>query len=67
MALASAEGDFDTRKEYYRELQEMLIEDVPSLYLMYNPKLVANRSRVKGTQVNPNLATYLMEEWWIED
>ena len=67
LALASAEGDFDTRKEYYRELQEMLIEDVPSLYLMYNPKLVANRLRVKGTQVNPNLATYLMEEWWIDE
>lgn len=67
LALASAEGDFDKRKEYYRELQEILIEDVPALYLMYNPKLIAHRMRIHGTQVNPNLATYLMEEWWIED
>ncbi|MCH7653181.1 MAG: ABC transporter substrate-binding protein [Chloroflexi bacterium] len=65
--LASAEGDFVSRKEYYREIQEILIEDVPVLYLMYNPKIIAHRDRVSGTQVNPNLATYLMEEWWINE
>ncbi|MCH8186401.1 MAG: ABC transporter substrate-binding protein [Chloroflexi bacterium] len=66
LALADAEGDFDTRKEYYREVQEILIEEVPVLFLMHNPKLVAHRNNVRGIQVNPNLATYLIQEWWLE-
>ena len=65
--LAAAEGDFATRKEYYREAQEILIEDVPGLYLMYIPKIVAHRTEVMGAQVNTSLASYLMEEWWIEE
>ena len=65
--LASAEGDFVQRKDYYREIQEMLIEDVPALYLMYIPKITAHRTRMRGMQVNPNLATYLFEEWWISE
>ena len=66
LGLASAEGDFATRKEYYREIQEILIEDVPVLYLMYIPEILAHRTRMQGVRVNPNLAIYLMEEWWIE-
>jgi len=66
LALADAEGDFDTRKEYYREVQEILIEEVPVLFLMHNPKIVAHRNNVRGIQVNPNLATYLIQEWWLE-
>ncbi|MCI0846011.1 MAG: ABC transporter substrate-binding protein, partial [Chloroflexi bacterium] len=66
LALADAEGDFDTRKEYYREAQEILIEEVPVLFLMHNPKIVAHRNNVRGIQVNPNLATYLIQEWWLE-
>jgi len=65
--LASAEGDFVQRKDYYREIQEMLIDDVPALYLMYIPKITAHRTRMRGMQVNPNLAAYLFEEWWIDE
>ena len=65
--LAAAEGDFDQRKEYFREAQEILIEDVPVLYLMYIPKLIAHRPEIKGAQVNTSLSSYLMEEWWIEE
>ena len=65
--MASAEGDFVKRKEYYREIQEILIEDVPVLYLMYTPKINAHRTRMQGMQVNPNLAHYLIEEWWIDE
>ena len=66
LTLADAEGDFDTRKEYFREAQEILIEEVPVLFLMHNPKIVAHRNNVRGLQVNPNLATYLIQEWWLE-
>ena len=65
--MASAEGDFVKRKEYYREIQEILIEDVPVLYLMYIPKVTAHRARMQSMQVNPALATYLIEEWWIDE
>ena len=65
--LAAADGDFLKRQEYYREIQEILIEDVPVLYLMYIPKINAHRTRMMGMQVNPNLAHYLIEEWWIDE
>ncbi|MCH8297874.1 MAG: ABC transporter substrate-binding protein [Chloroflexi bacterium] len=66
LSLADGEADYDTRKEYFRQVQEILIEEVPVLFLMHNPKIVAHRNNVRGIEVNPNLATYLIQEWWLE-
>ena len=35
--LAASSPDLDKRKAYFQEIQEILIEDVPVLYLMYTP------------------------------
>ena len=65
--LASSEASFATRKAYFQEIQEMLIEDVPVLYLLYNPVIVAHRSRVQGVQAHPGLSETFIENWWISD
>ena len=65
--LASSEASFATRKAYFQEIQEMLIEDVPVLYLLYNPVIVAHRSRVQGVQAHPGLSETFIENWWISE
>ena len=65
--LADAEPDFATRKEYYREIQEMLIEDVPSMYTVFLPDITAHRIRMQGMRVNPNLSSNMFQEWWIDE
>jgi peptide/nickel transport system substrate-binding protein len=63
--LANAESDFDARKEYFREIQEILIEDVPSIYPMFLPELIAHRSQIKGVRAHPK-GWVFMEDWWID-
>ena len=65
--LASSEADFEKRKEYFREMQEILIEDVPVLYLAYVPIMYAHRANIKGVQAHTALAHWLFEEWWVAD
>ena len=65
--LASSEADFETRKEYFREMQEILIEDVPVLYLTYNPVLHAHRANIHNVQAHTALAHWLFEEWWVTE
>ena len=65
--LANAEPDLATRTEYFREVQEILIEDVPVLYLMYVPVIVAHRDRVQGVRAHPGLAHTFIEDWWIDE
>ena len=64
--LASAEGDFATRKAHFQEAQQILIEDVPTIYAMYIPNIQAHRSRLKGVLAHPRNWVF-MEDWWIED
>ena len=64
--LANTEGDLAKRKESFREIQEMLIEDVPVLYLMYTPVIVAHRVRVQGVRAHSGLSETFIEDWWID-
>ncbi len=64
--LAASSPDLDERKEYFREMQEILIEDVPVLYLMYIPVIIAHRDNVGGVQAHAANAHFLMEEWWVQ-
>ena len=63
--LAAASPDLNQRKEYFREMQEILIEDVPVLYLAYSPVIWAHRDNVGGVQAHAALAHWLIEEWWL--
>jgi peptide/nickel transport system substrate-binding protein len=64
--LANAEGDFGKRKAYFQEIQEILIEDVPTIYAMYLPEIVPHRSRIKGVIPHPR-GEFFWEHWWIVD
>ncbi|GIS64630.1 MAG: hypothetical protein CM1200mP3_08780 [Chloroflexota bacterium] len=63
LELSSTELDFDTRKAYWQEIQEILIEESPSTYLLYVPILLAHRGHVQGVQAHPNNWVF-MEDWW---
>ena len=65
--LANTEIDFDVRKEYFREMQEILIDDVPTLYLMHAPLVIAHQERIKGVRVHTGLVQYHYDEYWIEE
>ena len=60
-----ARADFEKRKEYFQEMQEILIEDVPALYLAYAPVMIAHRANIKGVQAHTALAHWLFEDWWV--
>ena len=63
--LAAASPDQEERKEYAREMQEILIEDVPVLYLAYSPVIWAHRDNVGGIRAHSALVHWLIEEWWL--
>ena len=43
----------------------MLIEDVPPIYAMFTPELIAHRSQIKGVQAHP-MGWVFMKEWWTD-
>ena len=65
LELSSGEPDLAKRKEYFREIQEILIEDVPVLYLMHPPVILAHRSRLSDVKAHPGLSETFIENWWI--
>ena len=64
--LAASSSDFEARKAYFQEMQEILIEDVPVLYLAYSPVIIAYRANIGGVQAHSALAHFLYEEWWVK-
>ena len=64
--LAASSPDLEERKEYFREMQEILIEDVPVLYLAYSPVMIAHRANIGGVRAHAALVHYLFEEWWVK-
>ncbi len=67
LGLTNATADKVLQKEYLQEIQEMLIDDVPNLYLMHTPKILPHQARVKGVRVNLSPADHRFDEWWVED
>ena len=65
--LAASSPDFEERKAYFQEMQEILIEDVPVLYLAYSPVIIAHRANIGGVQAHAALAHFLFEEMWVKN
>ena len=63
--LASEELDFQKRKEYYQEIQEILIEEVPTTYAMYTSNVGAHWDHVFGLKLHP-YAHVFYQDWWVE-
>jgi len=60
------EPDPDVRLEIYSELQELLIEDAPSLYLVYNENLVGVNNDVQNFWVTP-ASMFMLQDVYIEE
>jgi peptide/nickel transport system substrate-binding protein len=66
--LAEAEMDREKRKEYFFEIQEILAEEVPSIYIYFFAKLYAYPSNLKNFKSNPTQAnnTWNIWEWELQ-
>ena len=63
--LALTELDFQKRKAYYQELQEILIEEVPRTTLMYSSNVGVHWNHVFGVTLHPYVHVFY-QDWWIE-
>ena len=62
---ALTELDFQKRKDYYAQIQELLIEEVPTTYTMFVPNVAAHWEHVFGVQLHPYFHIFY-QDWWIE-
>ncbi len=60
------EPDPDARLEIYSELQEILIDEAPMLYLVYNENLVGINDNVKNFWVTP-ASMFMLQDVYIDD
>jgi peptide/nickel transport system substrate-binding protein len=64
-----AEVDVDARQAIYYEIQEIVAEEVPFIYMMYWDWFNVFSSRVKGlpeTVLSGDRIYRLAYEWWVE-
>ena len=62
---ALTELDFQKRKDYYAQIQELLIEEVPTTYTMFVPIVSGHWNHVFGVKLHPYFH-YFYQDWWIE-
>ncbi len=63
--LALTELDIQKRTKFYREMQEILIEEVPTTYAMYSSSVGAHWNHVFNVQLHPYTHIFY-QDWWIE-
>ncbi len=63
--LALTELDFQKRKDYYAQIQELLIEEVPTTYTYFVPNVSAHWDHVFGVELHPYFHVFY-QDWWIE-
>ncbi len=63
--LAATELDFQQRKAYYKEMQELLIEEVPTTYAMYASIAGAHWDHLFGVRLHP-YSHIFYQDWWID-
>ena len=57
--------DRDRRKELYNDIQGILTDDLPKLFILWNNAIHGHRSRVNGFRVWPTASIWL-EDVWLE-
>ncbi len=61
----------DERQKFYHEIQEIVVEEVPMLYLMYDEWMNVFTGRVKGLPEAPqdSFPMYYngLHKWWLDD
>lgn len=58
--------DREERKQLYAQVERMIAEDAPMVFLYMNPQTSVYTSRVKGFDVNPTVSTISLRDTWVE-
>lgn len=61
------ELDPEERRELYREIQQKVAEDVPTVYTLYLPRVVLFGPRLQDVEVDLNGPFATAAQWWIRD
>jgi peptide/nickel transport system substrate-binding protein len=64
---AAATYDLEVRKEKYGEIQRILAEDAPRIFLFYSKSWSGQNNRIKGIEPTRLGIGWNSEDWYIED
>ena len=64
---AGATYDTDFRKERYQEIQRMIAEDAPYIFLFYQKQWSGQNNRIKGIEPTALGIGWNLEDWYIEE
>ncbi len=56
--------DYDTRWDYYKQVQEQILEDSPEIFVFYLNELVGLTTKVFGYEIYPNEITFLTKDMY---
>jgi peptide/nickel transport system substrate-binding protein len=65
LASARVEMDWDERKDYYDQAQEIIVEESPEMFIFHEKELVGYNTRVVGYEIYPNEITFLTKDMYI--
>jgi len=60
------EFDRERRKQIYQEIQRILAEDVPYIFLTMNKAYTGISNRIGGVEVSPLGIGYNIEQWYVK-
>jgi peptide/nickel transport system substrate-binding protein len=64
--LGAREFDRDKRKRIYQEIQKIISDDAPYIFLTMNLAYTGINSRIGGVQVSPLGVGYNIEQWYVK-
>lgn len=65
LASARMEMDLDTRKDYYDQATEVIVEESPEMFIFHEKELVGYNTKVIGYEIYPNEITFLTKNMYI--
>lgn len=65
LASARMEMDLDTRKDYYDQATEIIVEESPEMFIFHEKELVGYNTKVIGYEIYPNEITFLTKNMYI--
>jgi peptide/nickel transport system substrate-binding protein len=64
--LGAKEFDIERRKQIYGEIQRIIAEDAPYIFLTVNQGYAAVNNRIGGIEVSPLGIGYNIEQWYLK-
>ena len=57
--------DLDTRKDYYDQATQIIVEESPEMFIFHEKELVGYNTKVIGYEIYPNEITFLTKNMYI--